>query len=181
MKYFLTTVIVFLIGITAGLVIPSSIKNKLFSSNISNNLEISSDDIMALSYYTNAITLTAQRTKQGEKFALQSTFADGRPVHQCMATEDLAGYLSFLPSLITGKRIDIEYLNKVFPKKLGVLEIRDRSNIRRIPPIEIRATPDEKTIAASYEHIAHELGNKRDVFTKFELGCIALALHQNPN
>ncbi len=177
MKYFLTTVIVFLIGITVGLFVPPSVKNKLFSRNINNSLEISSDDIMALSYYTSATTLTAQRTKQGEKFALQSTFSDGRPVHQCLATEDLAGYLSFLPSLIKGKRIDKEYLNTAFPKKLGILEIRDRSNIRRIPPFEIWATQDEKKLAVSYDHIALELGNKRDVFTKFELGCIALAIH----
>lgn len=122
------------------------------------------------------MTLTAQRTKPGDKFALQGTYADGRPVHQCMANENLAGYLPFFSTIPNGRKLSVNQATKEFPVKLGVIEIRDRSTIRRVPPIEFRSTKDEKTIVASYDNVAYELGDKKDVFTKLELGCIALAI-----
>ena len=176
--------LVFLAGLLSGAGLTHLRNNELVSPHADQQITPGTDifsvldaEIMSLTYRTEALTLTAQRTKSADRFAVQVTFADGRNPRQCLASPDLAGQLASF-SIITAKRqVQAQQVEKEFPKRLGTLEIRDRMVAETTPSMEFRTTADRKAVAILYDGYAAEISTQIDAFAKLEAGCEVVAQH----
>ncbi|PKO33720.1 MAG: hypothetical protein CVU34_12295 [Betaproteobacteria bacterium HGW-Betaproteobacteria-7] len=138
-------------------------------------ISILSDEVMTLTYRTEALTLTAQRSKPADQFAVQITFADGRKPRQCLASPDLGGLLTSLSTFTAKGQIQVPQFDAEFPRMLGTLEIRDRIDTAPPPAMVFRTTADKMAVALSYDGHAAEVGTSIDEFAKLEGGCETLA------
>ena len=183
LKSYARALIYLLAGLLVGIVLTYSLCNRKSASPhakyaVEPGTEVFSvlgEEVMSLTYNTPKLTLTAQRTKAADRFAVQVTFADGRPPQQCLASPDLAGLLASFSTLIVKRQVRLELIATEFPKPLGTIEIRDRIDGERMSPMEFRSTSDKKTIAVSYDGQAFEVGTPLEAFTKLEAGCAVLA------
>lgn len=131
-------------------------------------------EIMSLTYRTAALTLTAQRSRPAERFAVQVTFTNGRTPQQCMSSPDFAGQLSSF-STITAKRwVQAGQAKTEFPIQLGTLEIKDRMLTEALPPMTFHANANRTAVAVSYDGNVAEISTRINAFTKLEAGCDAL-------
>ncbi|KAB2917124.1 MAG: hypothetical protein F9K30_18365 [Dechloromonas sp.] len=175
--------LIFLCGLLSGVTLSQFGKDALDTAATEREitadteiLSILSEEVMLLTYRTEALTLTAQRAKPAEPFALQITFADGRKPRQCLTSADLGGLLAMLSTLTAKRQIQASQFEAEFPRMLGTLEIRDRIASAPLPVMVFRTTADRKAIATSNDGYAAELGMSIDTFAKLEGGCETLAL-----
>ncbi len=139
-------------------------------------ISIFEDEVMSVVFRTNEMTFAAQRSKPGAAFAVQVTYADGRPAQQCHASSNLAGRLAVY-STITAKHSlqSQQQAERDFPILLGTLELRDRIENEPNPVIRLRASSDRKAMAALYENVAIEVTNPVSAFAGLEKACHFLA------
>lgn len=128
---------VFLIGPLAGAGIATVVRNAGEPVQAAGKIEpgsevfsIAADEILSLSYGTDELTLIVQRTKQTDRFAVQVTYADGRPAQQCIASPDLARQLASFTLLVAKRQVPMGRLAADYPKRSGVVEIKDLDSIR---------------------------------------------------
>lgn len=130
------------------------------------------DEVMSVTFRTDKMTLTAQRSKPAASFAVQVTYADGRPAQQCQASSSLAGQLAAYATITTKRQLQSrQQAQKDFPIKVGTLELRDRMEDEPTIVIQLRASPDRRALAALYESDAVEVTNSGSAFTALEDGC----------
>lgn len=138
--------------------------------------EVLEEAILTFTYSKADMTLTAQRTKPGEGFAVQVTFADGRSTQQCLATPDLAGQLTHFSTLTATRQVPVKQFASEFPIQLATIEIRDGMNGEIQPPIEFRSTKDKKSVAAALSGLVFETATPFAAFVAMEAGCQRLAV-----
>ncbi|MBS1159587.1 MAG: putative lipoprotein transrane [Proteobacteria bacterium] len=132
------------------------------------------EEVMSLTYHTEALTLTAQRSKPADPFAVQITFADGRKPQQCLTSPDLAGLLGDFSTITAKRQIQSPRFEAEFPQPLGTLEIRDRIVAEAPPAMLFRTTANRQAVALSYDGYTAEVRTSIDGFVKLEGGCEAL-------
>lgn len=138
-------------------------------------ISILGEEVMLLTYRSEALTLTAQRSKAADPFAVQITFADGRKPQQCLTSPDLAGLLADFSTTTAKRQIQSPRFEVEFPHLLGTLEIRDRIVAEAPPAMIFRTTADRQAVALSYDGYAAEVATSTNSFAKLEGGCDALA------
>lgn len=138
-------------------------------------ISLLSEEVMSLTYRTEALTLTAQRSKPADRFAVQVTYADGRKPEQCLASPDLAGLLADFANITAKRQIPLARFAAEFPQQLGSLEIADRIVGEALPSMVFRTTADRTAVALSSDGYAAEVGTSINSFARLEGGCQALA------
>jgi len=133
------------------------------------------DEVMLLSYRSASLTLTAQRARPGDRFALQVSHADGRPAEQCLVSPDLAGLLPGFSTLVAGQEIEAARLSSEFPLRLGSLEIRDRIDNEPMPPMNFFTTAERTAVALVGDGYSVEVATSGKAFDKLAGGCKTLA------
>lgn len=174
--------LVFVVGLFSGVGFTQLGKNDLVAASPDREIvagteiiSILDDEVMSLNYRTNALTLTAQRSKPADRFAVQVTFANGRKPQQCLVSPDLAGLLPTFSNIVAKRQIQSQRFEAEFPQILGTLEIKDRIVAEAPPAMVFRTTEKRSAIAASYDGYAAEVGTSINAFVKLEGGCEALA------
>ncbi len=178
------SILIFLAGLISGAGL-THLANKVegashTSLNIAPDTEIFSvldEEVMSLTYKTAALTLSAQRSKPAEAFAVQVTFSDGRKPQQCLASPDLAGQLLKFSTITAKRKVLAQQIEKEFPHQLGTLEIRDRMLVETAPLMTLHTTADRKVVVVSYDGHAAEISTPIAAFAKLEAGCKTLAQH----
>lgn len=134
------------------------------------------EEVMSVVFRTDKMTFTAQRSKPKASFAVQITYADGRPAQQCQASSSLAGQLAAYATITTKRQLQSrQQAQKDFPIKVGTLELRDRMEDEPTIVIQLRARSDRKALAALYENDAVEVTNPGSAFASLEDGCRLLS------
>lgn len=133
-------------------------------------LSILDEEIMSITYATHRLTVTAQRTKPADRFAVQVTFSDGSPARQCTASPMLNGLLPGMATLTAKRQIPLDQVAVAFPKPLGKLEFRNRETVEFISPVEFRTTATNSSVLAVFSEIAFEVAVPID-FQKLEGLC----------
>jgi hypothetical protein len=93
------------------------------------------EDVTLMIYTAEPFMLTAQRSKPGERFAIQITHADGQAAAQCMASGALAAELEQFSTIAIKREVPAAERAAQFPRLLGRLEIRDSSVAKPPPPM----------------------------------------------
>lgn len=136
---------------------------------------VSQDEVTMVSFISDDVTVTAQRSKPTERFAVQTTFANGPEPRHCMSSADLAGQLGHIAVITVKRNIPIKTLEVDFPNRLGLLEIRSSMLNDEGTPLELWESTDGKALAARYEGSAIELANAIAPYKKLFGGCPDLA------
>ena len=176
--------IVFFAGLLAGASLAhfgikglaSSYDNKKIEQN-TDIISILDEEIMSLTYRTGALTLTAQRSRPADRFAVQVTFSNGRTPQQCMSSPDLAGQLAGFSTITAKRRVQAGQVKTEFPIQLGTLEIKDRMVGEVLPSMALRTNANRTAVAVSYDGNVAEISTRINAFTKLEAGCDTLAQH----
>jgi hypothetical protein len=134
------------------------------------------DGIMQISYATEDMTLTAQRSRPGDAFSVQATFADGRPPQHCTTTPDLSGQIKSFSHITANRQIDVNDLRGQFPVLVGVIIVRTQIIGEPMPPLVVRTSADGKSVAFAYNGFAVQAATPISVLTKLEGGCTALTI-----
>ena len=141
-------------------------------------ISILEEEVMFVAFRTDKMTFTAQRSKPEASFAVQITYADGRPAQQCQASSNLAGHLADYSTITVKHQIaSQQQAERDFPFPMGTLELRDRTEEPGGAVIRLRASSDRKALAALYENVAVEVTNPGSAFAKLEDGCRQLNGH----
>jgi len=111
------------------------------------------DEVMALTYTTAALTLTAQRSQPAARFAVQVTYADGRAPRQCVASANLAGHLESFSTIVAQRQVDLADLAREFPRQIGRLDIRDRMVSEPPPPLVFLGAADSDAVAVAVDGV----------------------------
>ena len=172
----------FLVGLLAGVALDQLVKGGQpvddRQGQISPGSEILSilgDEVMFLGYRSASLTLTAQRARPGDRFALQVSHADGGPAEQCLVSPDLAGLLPAFSTLVAGREIEAARLTSEFPQKLGSLEIRDRIDNEPPPPMNFFTSAGRTAVALAGDGYRVEVAIPVAAFDKLAGGCKTLA------
>lgn len=130
------------------------------------------EEVMSVVFRTDKMTFTAQRSKPKVSFAVQITYADGRPAQQCQASSNLAGHLGAYSTIKAKHQLaSQQQAERDFPIQLGTLELRDRMKDEPSTVIRLRASSDRKALAALDENVAVEVANLGSTFAALEDGC----------
>lgn len=139
------------------------------------------DEVMSVTFMTDKMTFAAQRSKPGAAFAVQVTYADGKPSRQCQVSSNLAGQLAAYATITTKRQLHSQrQAQKDFPIKVGTLELRDRMEDEPLTVIRWRASSDRKALAALYANVAVEVTNPESAFTNLERACTVLTGKVSP-
>ena len=128
-----------------------------------------SEAVMSVDFRSDAITFVAQRSRTEADFAVQVTFADGRPPQQCLAAPDLAGKLEGLSTLIVKRQIKQEQVDKDYPEFVGLLSVRSFRGLGG--EYTIQTDSGGETVVALHEGLAAELVLRGADFAIFAKGC----------
>lgn len=138
-------------------------------------LAVLDDEVMSLTYSTEGLTLTAQRSRPADRFAIQVTYADGRPPQQCVSTPDLAGQLAQLSSFTAKGSVPADQLESEYPVRLGKLALKDRMLIEAPPELDFRTNRDQARVVVSFGGDSVEVDTPVAAFSELRAGCEALA------
>lgn len=61
---------------------------------------VADEEVLSLTYNTERLTFTAQRSRPNDRFAVQVTYSDGKAAQQCIASPNLEGHLPTLTKLV---------------------------------------------------------------------------------
>ena len=139
---------------------------------------ITADHVSLLTFAGAGTTFTAQRSWPGGEFAVQFTYADGRPAQHCIAPSDLSGQLANLSSFEAKRQLSFEARGKEFPIHLGNLFVQDSG---REPGNVVMVFTNERgsPIAAVFDRYAAELVVSLAAFRWLDKGCAAFAQAEN--
>jgi hypothetical protein len=135
----------------------------------------SPDSVLLLSYSTSAMIVTAQRSRAGAPFAIQATFADGRPMQRCTGSPDLSKQLAIFSSLVAKREISYDQREAQFPIQLGVLDVRDAMMSDPDEPMLVFTNPTRSAVAFIFQGYVVELTIPVSAFTSLQQGCATLA------
>ena len=133
------------------------------------------DEVMTLTYRSEAVTVTAQRSKPSDRFAVQATFVNGSLAQQCVVSPDLAGRLATISTITVKRQLPLGKLGADFPRLIGHLEIRSGMLDDGGTSIELRKSADGKVLVARYAGAVLEILNPVKPFEELAGGCSALA------
>ena len=136
---------------------------------------VNNDDVMSISFKTDATTVVAQRSKQADRFAVQATFSDGTHPQQCLSSANLAGQLPLITSAHAKRSMSLKKLEEEFPTRLGMLAIQSNMINDDSPPVEVRANTKGTLLAIRYYDQGIEVTNHIDAFKALANGCRSLA------
>ena len=108
------------------------------------------EEVLSLTYSTERLTFTAQRSKPNDRFAVQVTYADGKAAQQCIASPALEGHLPTLTKLVVKRVVPADQVTAQLPIRLGTLQLRDSVASEPISAMEFRSAPDGRWAAVSY-------------------------------
>ena len=169
----------FVIGLASGIVGSMLLmEQQSRQTEIQSGSEIYSvadDEVMSVFFKTDATTVVAQRSKQADRFAVQTTFSDGTHPQQCLSSANLAGQLPLITSAHAKRSMSLEKLKEEFPTRLGMLEIQSNMINDDSPPIEILANAKGTLLAIRYYDHGIEVTNHIDAFKALANGCRSLA------
>jgi hypothetical protein len=129
------------------------------------------DAVVSMTYSAENFLLTAQRSNLAFPFAVQITYADARKPRQCLASDDLGAQLEKLTLIRTKQALQAADFSRMFPERLGALEIRDTLGPGAPAPMEFHATADKRAIAVRTGDFVAEAELSIEVFTRLESGC----------
>jgi hypothetical protein len=139
-------------------------------------VSILEEEVMSVVFRTDKMTFTAQRSKPGASFAMQITYADGRPAQQCQVSSNLAGQLGAYSTIKAKHQFaSQQQAERDFPVQLGTLELRDRMKDEPSTVIRLRTSSDRNALAALYENVAVEVTTPGNAFASLEDGCRLLS------
>lgn len=139
-------------------------------------VERDENSVLFLSYATKAMRVTAQRSRPGISFAIQATYADGRPVEICRGSADLAKHLVYFTDLVAKREMSLERRGDDFPVQMGVLDIRDLIIGEPEGPMLVFTNKAENSVATIVDGHAVELTVPLSAFRTLEKGCAALKM-----
>lgn len=132
------------------------------------------DHVSALVFVTAKGTFTAQRSRVGGPFAVQLTFADGRPARHCTASPDLSGQLLNVSTFEAKRQLSFEARAKDFPVHVGNLftqpQGREPGNV-----VMVYTNEQRSSVAVVFDRYAVELIAPPAAFDGLEAGCNAFA------
>lgn len=134
---------------------------------------IAEDYVLMLSFTSELMTVTAQRSKIGGEFAVQATFADDRPTQRCTARPDLSGELGTFSSYVAKRQISFEERGKEFPVHVGNLIVQPWGQ-EPGGPMMVFTNKDRTSVAFVFDRYAAELTIPLAAFNKLEAGCAGL-------
>jgi len=133
---------------------------------------IAADHVSMLTFTGAGLTFTAQRSRSGDEFAVQVTFADGRAAQHCIVPSDLSGQLAYLSSFEAKRQLSFEERGKEFPVHLGNLFVqaseREPGNV-----LMVFTNEPGTSIAAVFDRYAAELVVPPRAFKWLDKGCAA--------
>ncbi|WP_232434263.1 hypothetical protein [Burkholderia ubonensis] len=117
-------------------------------------LSVLPDEVMALTYTTAALTVTAQRSQPAARFAVQVTYADGRAPRQCVASADLAAHLETFSTIVAQRQVDLADLAREFPRQIGRLDMRGPIASEPPPSLVFLAAEDSDAVAVTVDSLS---------------------------
>ena len=131
---------------------------------------IADDYVFMLSFTSEQMTVTAQRSEIGGEFAVQATFADGSPTQRCTAQADLSGQLGALSSYVAKRQISFDERDKEFPVHVGNLIVQPWGQ-EPDSPMMVFTNKDRTSVAFIFDRYAAELTIPLAAFKRLEAGC----------
>ncbi len=171
------TMVIFLTGLMAGIIVQTVMAE---SASVAapepgaSFIGLTGDAVMALSFTTPAVMVTAQRSQESARFAVQMTYADGRAPRHCVVSPTLDGRLALLTPVSAIRQIPIDVVRSDYPVRVGVLELRDGSSGSGLGPMIIHAGLSGSSVAMVTAGYAGEVSIGRDLFGKLETLCAAV-------
>lgn len=163
-------------GIVGGYVLGYAHTTKQHTPTITPGIAfsgIADDSVAMLSFIGERMTFTAQRSTQGNEFAVQATFSDGRPTQRCTASADLSGQLRALSTYIAKRQVSFQERDEDFPIHLGNLIVQplgeEPSN-----PMMVFTDKHHTSVAVIFDRYAAELTIPPAAFSRLENGCLSL-------
>lgn len=133
------------------------------------------NEVRSFTYTTNALMLTAQRSKAGEPLAIQVTYADNRAPQHCISTPELGGVLTSFARSKVKKRITPKEIKLKYPVALGDIEVKDAVTGEPIAPWRLFTTNDYSGVAVDKRFEAFELDISLAALKRLQAGCAELA------
>ena len=132
---------------------------------------IAEDHVLMLSFMSERMIVTAQRSAAGGNFTMQATFADA-PNQYCTVPPDLGGQLGMLSSFVAKRQISFEDRAKEFPVYVGNLIVQPQGS-EPTAPMMVFTNADRSSIAFIFDRYAAELTLPLAAFERLETGCAA--------
>ncbi len=174
LKRYGLTAVIFTSGLMAGVIMQAVMAESAGGGALEPGtpiIDLQADAVMTLSYTTAALTMSAQRSQQAAQFAVQLTYADGRPARHCAASPTLDGHLGELVALTAVRPVPIEVVRSDFPARLGVLELRGANADTGKGAMTLHARRDGGAIAMVMAGGAGELNANGDLFERLGRLC----------
>lgn len=164
--------LVLAIGLAAGygLAVSSAIEKYEHIAPGTQIRSVLDDYILMLSFTSKAGTVTAQRSKQGEPFAVQATYAFDRSIQRCTTPPDLAGQLSSFSSLTAKRQISLSERAEAFPEYVGRLLVQSESD-EPDEPFMVFTNKSRTAVAFIFNRHAAEMTIPLAAFKRLEAGC----------
>lgn len=128
-------------------------------------------EVRLLTFSTDTMMLTAQRSKPGVRLAIQVTYTDDRPPLHCISSPDLDGVLSSLAVTKVKKRVNRKEIKTNYPIKLGYLEFQDEVIGEPIEPWTLFTTHDRSVIVVDQPSVTFETDISPTIIKRLESGC----------
>lgn len=135
------------------------------------------EEVLSLTYSTERLTFTAQRSRPNDRFAVQLTYADGKAAQQCLASPALEGHLPALTKLVVKRVVPMDQVAAQHPIRLGTLQLKDSVVSEPISAMEFRSAPDGRWAAVSYGGSFFETTIPVATLAALESVCKAPAQH----
>ena len=129
----------------------------------------SEEILLGVEFRSEAIAFVAQRSKRTADFAVQVTFADGRPPQQCLATPDFAKKLEGVMSFLELREDRQDQAESEFPVFVGLFSFRTDWGMNA--QATIQADSQGQRIAMIHNGKAIELVRRAADFAIFAEGC----------
>lgn len=137
--------------------------------------EADPDEVRSLSYLSEEMTLTAQRSKPGSSFLVQVTFSDDRASQHCVSAPDLAGVLPTLALTKVSKAISHKEQKARYPLAMGRIEVRDAVVGEPISPWLLFGTNTHDVLAVERQSDVFETNIPYEIVRLLRSGCSTMA------
>lgn len=132
-------------------------------------------EVRFLTYFSESVAFTAQRSSPDALFAVQVTHAGSNVSEHCIASRDLGGILATLSSAKVRTPIAEKERGTRYPLSLGYIEVKDAVYGEPISPWLLFESKDGSTIAIEKQSQIYETDVPPEIVKKLLGGCATLS------
>lgn len=132
-------------------------------------------EVRFLTYHSESMAFTAQRSSPDALFTVQVTHAGSDATEHCVATHDLGGVLATLARAKVRTPIAEKERGTRYPVSLGYIEVKDAVYGEPISPWLLFESKDGSTIAIEKQSRTYETDVPPEIVKKLSGGCATLS------